>query len=107
MPIALDQKGKGVASRQLQRSCLKGRPTCNPLSSRSLAQAAPASAKTMDVPQASSEAGRTPAPTFPTDKSAPIHCFTDGAAQGNGRKGCKGGLGVVFPAQPNLNLSEV
>lgn len=38
--------------------------------------------------------------------SAPIDCFTDGAAQGNGRKGCKGGLGVVFPAQPNLNLSE-
>lgn len=41
-------------------AALKGRPTCNPLSNRSLAQAASASAKTMDVPQATSEAGRTP-----------------------------------------------
>lgn len=44
--------------------------------------------------------------SLPLSASEPIYCFTDGAAQGNGRKGCKAGLGVVFPAQPDLNLSE-
>ena len=44
--------------------------------------------------------------SLPLTASEPIYCFTDGAAQGNGRKGCKAGLGVVFPAQPDLNLSE-
>ena len=80
----------------LRDSCiaaaLKERPTVNTLS-QSITQAA------------SSTLHATPRQVSLTP-SVPIYCFTDGAAQGNGRKGCKGGLGVVFPAQPNLNLSE-
>lgn len=35
-----------------------------------------------------------------------ISCYTDGAALSNGKKNCRGGLGVVFPDRTELNLSE-
>ena len=89
---------KGLLRDSCNVAALKERPTVNTLTN-SLTQAA--SSTLHATPQQAmkpASVSRTP--------SVPIHCFTDGAAQGNGRKGCKGGLGVVFPAQPNLNLSE-
>lgn len=35
-----------------------------------------------------------------------IVCYTDGSAIGNGLRGCRGGVGVCWPAHPELDLSE-
>ena len=42
----------------------------------------------------------------PAQCAGPILCYTDGSAIGNGSRGCRGGVGVVFPDHPERNVSE-